>query len=138
MIFFSMKDHFLETNPLLKPLLVCGWPQLVSFVHEALELSSRHLVRLAIKLRLEFGGHPAYPPPSRIDPLAQYHPQWGLGFAYEWGRGRLAHPLDDLWRKRGLALAAMAGLGPAVGSSRRGVVLLGPRWAAAPGPPTGF
>ena len=74
MIFFPVKDHLLETNPLLEPLLVCGWPQLVSFVHEALELSGRHLVRLAIKLRLEFGGHPTYPPPSRIDPLAQYHP----------------------------------------------------------------
>ena len=95
-----MEGHLLETNPLLKPLLVRRRPKLISFVLEALKIPGRHLVRLAIKLRLEFGGHPAHSPPSRIDSFAQYHPYWGLDFADEWERGLLVHPLEDLGRER--------------------------------------
>ena len=100
MVFISVEGHLLEPNSLLKPILVCRRPKLISFVLEALKIPGRHLVRLPIKLRLEFGGHPANSLPSRIDPFAQYHPDWGLDFADEWERGLLVHPLEDLGRER--------------------------------------
>ena len=136
-IFISVEGHALEANPLLEPLWVRRWSQLVSFVLEVLKLPGGYLVRLSVELRLELGGHPAYPPPSRMDSFAQHHPEWGLDFSYQWERGLLVHHLADLGRKRGPSSATMAGPGPAVGSSRRVVALLGLRRAAAPGSPTG-
>ena len=72
--FLSVEVHVLQANPLLKPLLVRRWSQFVSSFLEILELFGRHLVGLSVEFLPEFGGHPAYSLPSRIDAFAQHHP----------------------------------------------------------------